>query len=410
MSKREKILVLGLAVIGVLVVLQWSITSVRSGFAAKESEIERLQNVIESRNEAIMKGEANFKRMRLIAQSSLPKSEANAREQYQNWLNEVTKDVDLKPHITMLPPTPVTMKNNTAKPPVVTVYKKLTFTMKAQGTIEQLTKFMHRYYDANYLHRLKSVTVRRLPMQPYQLDISLISECLMLDWAADNQPRPTGSSMKLAKSYDEYVDSIVERNLFSPNNLPPKFSPSLASVRGIKNAPLNQTFAAEDPEKDGIDRYEFVDLPRGVRGDRSGRLTGMITEPGKYEGKVIAYDKGIPARSTEFPFTIQVQEPPVVTAPKVKLDVANFATISSLLIAPKSGVTVIVRSKLEAKDYSLKIGDELKLGELRGVLKGAGSNYADFETDGKIWTVHLDESLGEAFKRKSPAVADAAQN
>jgi preprotein translocase subunit YajC len=58
-----------------------------------------------------------------------------------------------------------------------------------------------------------------------------------------------------------------------------------------------------------------------------------------------------------------------------------------------------VRSKTEGKTLQLRKGDELKLGNLVGKVLDVSPDFLELETEGKRWTVGLDESIADAFKK-----------
>jgi hypothetical protein len=71
------------------------------------------------------------------------------------------------------------------------------------------------------------------------------------------------------------------------------------------------------------------------------------------------------------------------------------------LVSDGKGPQAWVRSKTEGKTLYLRIGDSLKLGDVGGKVVDVGANFMEVETDGKRWTVGLDESLADAFQRSA---------
>jgi len=47
----------------------------------------------------------------------------------------------------------------------------------------------------------------------------------------------------------------------------------------------------------------------------------------------------------------------------------------------------------------LREGENLKLGDIQGKVISIGANFIELETEGKRWTVGLDEPLADAYKR-----------
>ena len=51
------------------------------------------------------------------------------------------------------------------------------------------------------------------------------------------------------------------------------------------------------------------------------------------------------------------------------------------------------------KTLFLREGETLKLGDVQGKVISIGSNFIELETEGKRWTVGMDEPLADAYKR-----------
>jgi hypothetical protein len=137
-----------------------------------------------------------------------------------------------------------------------------------------------------------------------------------------------------------------------------------------------------------------------MRMSRGGELEWTPEANGKYEVKLVAIDTGIPQQRSEQDLTIEVVDPPEPEKPAPKLDIALQAEVSAFVT--REGVPEAwIRSKLEGKTVYLKVGDELSLGSVQGKVVAVGANYMELETSGKRWTVGLDESLADAFRRLS---------
>ncbi len=89
------------------------------------------------------------------------------------------------------------------------------------------------------------------------------------------------------------------------------------------------------------------------------------------------------------------------------MDVASQAQLSGL-VTGRDGPEAWVQSKLEGKTINLKVGDKLSLGSVGGTVVAIGANYLELETDGKKWTVGLDENL--AMPIAAPSRIDKSIN
>jgi hypothetical protein len=69
------------------------------------------------------------------------------------------------------------------------------------------------------------------------------------------------------------------------------------------------------------------------------------------------------------------------------------------LVSDGKGPQAWIRSKTEDKTLFLREGENLKLGDIQGKVISIGANFIELETEGKRWTVGLDEPLADAYKR-----------
>ena len=176
----------------------------------------------------VQKRETSLQRLReagkLLAQwedQSLPADTEAARSLYQAWLVELVDDVGLAgPSVT-------------SSEPVARagLYYTLSFSVRGRGTLEQLTKFLYAFYQADLLHQLRSLTIT--PLQRAQdLDLSFAIETLILEpggaAAAKKDASATPENVyeqfrrrtwrvsdRLASDNLQAYDVIVRRNLFA---------------------------------------------------------------------------------------------------------------------------------------------------------------------------------------------------
>jgi len=333
---------------------------------------------------------AKSKLNRLVSQS-LPSNEEKARAQYLEWL------IDLAEECELIDPLPKTEGDSVEKD----LYQSFKFQLSGTGTIENATKLLYAFHAKDYLHRILRFDMQPLPNSkiPNQLKITLQSEVLALKNAKPDQPPPGNNAPRLEKSYEEYYNSIVGRNIFAPTNTPPAFEKSklVSATLGIK---MDVGLGAKDADPGQVIKYEFEGEPiKGMQLDpETGNLSWTAMELGDYKVAVRATDSGIPAKSSVQWISIKVQEPPPAVKKPKDFDVASQAFVSAL-IADGKGPQAWIRSKTENKTLYLRQGEQLKLGDIEGKVISIGTNFIEFETEGKRWTVGQDESLSDAYKR-----------
>jgi hypothetical protein len=391
MNQREKFLAAGVGAVVLLFVGQSFISSIQSGLNAKKQKIEDLTKTKQNQQLEMTAGLVASQKLNIVAERSLPRSEEKARADYMEWLIELAETTNLED------PIPKFLGESKDKD----TYQSFKFQLMGTGTIENVTGLLHAFYNKNYLHRITQFDIRPVTTgnDPNRLSITLNSEVLALGVAKEKQLPPTSPSNRLVKSLDEYDRIIVDRNLFSPLNVPPKLEPNkvVDAKIGLK---LELSVDAKDPDPNQYVTYElFGDVPKGILIDKdSGKLSWSPSELGEFQVAVKATDSGIPAQSSLQSLTIKVKELPTPPPAPKNFDVASQSVVTAL-ISGANGPEAWVLSKTEDKKYYLRKGDQLKLGGVEGKVIEVGANYMELETDGKRWTVGLDESLAEAYAR-----------
>jgi hypothetical protein len=391
MTPREKVLSIGVGVALTVAVSSYAWSSIQKGFALKQARVDQLRSDIMKRDTAITDGLMDRNKLTAITPMSLPSNSEQAVADYNEWIIDWLAKAELaSPKQTYIGETPEKG-----------VYRRFKFQVSGRGTLENLTSLLYDYYQKNYLHRISQLKISLVPREAYQLDIMLVSEVLALDVASKTQPVPTGTSHRIKRSLAEYSNEIVGRNLFSPANHPPRWSET-ATTEAVRGSPFNFDPGAKDVDAGQKVSYEIVgDAPQGLQiGKEGSGIAWMPDKVGTYTVTLKATDNGLPRQSSEQKLTINVVDPPPVAEPikEVKMDIASQAEIS-FLGSGREGPEAWVRSKLEGKTTYLKIGDKLTLGSVDGTVVAIGANYMELETEGKKWTVGLDENLADAYRR-----------
>ena len=391
LSQREKILAAGVGLILLLFIGNYIWGTISKGFSDKADEIRRLTQQRDDQKLQITAGSIAKSKLNRLVSQSLPSNEEKARAQYLEWLINLADECEL------IDPLPKTEGDSVEKD----LYQSFKFQLSGTGTIENATKLLHAFHAKDYLHRILRFDMQPLPNSkiPNQLKITLQSEVLALKNAKPDQPPPGNNAPRLEKSYEEYYNSIVGRNIFAPTNTPPAFEKSklVSATLGIK---MDVGLGAKDADPGQVIKYEFEGEPiKGMQLDpETGNLSWTAMELGDYKVAVRATDSGIPAKSSVQLISIKVQEPPPAVKKPKDFDVASQAFVSAL-IADGKGPQAWIRSKTENKTLYLRQGEQLKLGDIEGKVISIGTNFIEFETEGKRWTVGQDEPLSDAYKR-----------
>jgi hypothetical protein len=392
MTKRERLLALGVGIVVLALLLQLGINRVRAGFKTKTDRLAALMTAVEKKQQTVRDGFKAKDKLAEVTKRSLPSDPERAVAGYREWLNKITQDSGLESHQNVFEST------RSEKG----LYDSHNFKVSGKGTLPEFVKLLYSFFEKDYLHRVKAIKMSPERGETYLMGFVMDVEVLGLKQASATQPALTEPSKRVSLSLAEYDDRICSRNLFAPANSAPKLQKSV-SVQVAKDSSLDFQAGATDPDAGQTIQYELDgEAPEGLSIDKaSGKLVWLPRELGEYEVTLLAKDNGIPARQSRQTVSIKVIEPPppVKTEEAPKFDVASQSFVNAFLTGVKGQPEVWIRSKTEDKTLQLKIGDELKLGGVVGKVTAIGATYAEFETDGKRWIVGMDESLADAYKR-----------
>ena len=392
MNQREKVLAIAVGSLGALLVGQYGLSSVRKGLQVKQAQVDKLSKEVDDKQLIVDEGMFSIGKLGQLKPSSLPKDDQLARKQYIEWLDSTAHSVFENVVVSNKDPIPVDG-----------AYLKYQFEVGAIGNLDQIVSFMAKFYEKNYLHRMKDLKVASIPDNSL-LRMTTSIEVIALVDADMKQVPPTSPSNKLAKKPEEYAATIMRRNIFGPENQAPKLASSKKERVEIGRS-AEGTVKADDPDKGQALAYEFVgEIPANAEIDSAtGRWKFTPPEKGTYTLLVRAIDNGFPVKVAEQKIEIEVIDPPPPTAPvaeKPKFDPAAQTFITGIVTGRK-GAEVWLFSRTANQTTNAAVGDQIELGQVKGKLVEIGKDFIVVETEGRRWTAGMDESLAEAFKRSA---------
>lgn len=398
MTPRERILAIGVGATIGLLGLQYGFSSLLASINAKETQIDIAQATANKLKDQIDLGERLQRRLNGIKAKSLPTSEELLSGRYAEWLNKLGEEVGMTGNKVTNPVLGKQVKSGKKVSPFTT-YK---FTMQGQCRTDQLLDLMAKYYDKDLLHSITSLKITRTDQHDL-INVAFDSQVIALRVADAKQEFSTASSNRLAKSAEEFQKSIIEHNPFNPPNLPPKLTTS--TQQELKRDEIwSLKLEGSDPELHQV-KFELVSekLPPGLKfSERSGEISGAISELGSYEVIVRATDNGLPAKSSEHKLALKVVDPPPkpVEVEKPKFDAAEQSRVTAM-VGGVRGPQVWVRSLTDGKSFQLSEGDNFEVGTIKAKVLSINlkESFAEFETEGIRWTVGMDSMLKEAFEK-----------
>jgi hypothetical protein len=205
MKRREKILASGL---GLVLALAAGDALYEAAWAhprsTRQNRSEKLHADIAKRLNELRALRRSAKQLDAWRRRSLPHDVAVARSLYQAWLLELVSQAGLDaPHVDSA--NPVSQRGH---------FHSLGFSVRGQGSLEQLVAFLYTLYRGGHLHQVRGLNITPVAQQG-TLDFSLSIEALSLPAAnpTDALAAAPGDVLAFAQLAD--YRPIVERNLFA---------------------------------------------------------------------------------------------------------------------------------------------------------------------------------------------------
>jgi hypothetical protein len=262
MNKRRQILLLGLlALILAFYVGDWLFQTILEG--PRKERLSRkaaLEKKLEEKKADLLAAIRAGKELEAWEARSLPSDPEIAISLYRSWLTELVGYARFDDAYVDAG-SPMDRRG---------LYRTIDFSIRASGTLDQLTTFLFEFYNAGHLHQIRSINITPLSGRE-QLDLAISIETLLVP-TADRTNQLTEVTVDRL-SFDSLADYQVinERNLFG------------FSSRGIH--PTDQTFLTAVVQVDGQPQAWFSDrssdsIFRLVRGEELavGQFQGQVQD------------------------------------------------------------------------------------------------------------------------------------
>jgi hypothetical protein len=264
MNKRRQILLLG--VLGLIVAFyvgDWLFQTILDG--PRKERLNRkaqLEKKLEERKADLLEAIRAGKELESWEARSLPSDPEIAVSLYRSWLTELVSYARFDDAYVDAG-SPMDRRG---------LYRTIDFSIRANGTLEQLTTFLFEFYNAGHLHQIRSINITPLPARD-ELDLAISIETLLVPTADRTNELTTVTVDRLAFDSLSDYQLINQRNLFG------------FSSRGIH--PTDQTFLTAVVQVDGQPQAWFSDRTT----DSVYRLTqGDELAVGQFHGNVQEID------------------------------------------------------------------------------------------------------------------------
>lgn len=285
MNQREKLLLAGIASL-VAVWFGWGLLgSYQDGYDRRVRELAELDGSLFDAGVDARRARQSLHRLETYQGESLPSDPDVARSVYSAWLIDTIQKSGLELGSVKWASTRRYEDAATA----------LTFTATATGKPESVVKLLDAYYRLGVLHQITNLQLRPASEEGAQLSVTMTSIAMIVSGATREAglPEAPRDPTRLAKpAVDDYVTSLVGRNLFASYTPPPPPKPAPAAV--VKETPKPKPSPtpfddAEHAKLTGVVRYgnafeAWVTIL--TTGKRLYLRDGDALEIGQFKGRV----------------------------------------------------------------------------------------------------------------------------
>jgi hypothetical protein len=358
MNKRERTLVLLVGLSLFALAAFFGVRKVTDASRVRRQQIAAAEKAVRDKTQILQLSAEPADRMEEYERRSLPSDLEKARSLYQTWLLNLVKDVGLED--TQVSVLPARSEKG--------VYHVLGFSVSGRGNMPKLVSFLHRFYSADLLHRVRRLHAKRVPGTK-QLDLAVAIDAVSLPTADSTDKLNEQAARKLVYGdLTAYLGIILQRNLSGPANKEPNIELPSELTKYVGDL-VSFTVKSQDPDK--LDRISYGIEGSGLANAKIDAKSGAFEWPagkiGEYEIIVAATDDGYPPKTARQTVKIRIAEKPPESAPpavpKPSFDQAKFAFVTAITEADgKRQAWVSLRA--EGKLLKLFEGDEFQVGQV----------------------------------------------
>lgn len=359
MNKRERILVLLVGLSLLALAAFFGARKVNEAIRARRQQIAAAEKAVKDKTQILRLSAEPAGRMEEYQRRSLPSDLERARSLYQTWLLNLVKDAGFED--TQVSVLPARSEKG--------VYHVLGFSVSGRGNLPKMVSFLHRFYSADLLHRVRRLHVKRVPGTK-QLDLAVAIDAVSLPTADSTDKLNEQAARQLAHGeLTAYLETILKRNLSGPANKEPTIEVPAELTKHVGDV---VAFTVKGQDSDKLDQISYGIEGSGLANAKIDATSGAFQWPaekiGEYEVVVAATDDGFPPKTGRQAVKIRITErppeaPQETAAPKPSFDLAKFAFVTAITEdAGKRQAWISLRA--EGKLLKLFEGDEFQIGEV----------------------------------------------
>lgn len=436
MSERERKLAYIVLALVPLFVLFYVVTSYTSKYTDNRKRILSIGNQIEKEQDLQLSAFNAMRRREYYDRYSLPNDLNRTKIQYEGYLKKLTKECNLD--ITSYSsknsgPNEVFYNGSRGR---VKVFNQLTFELNGKGTLDQITEFLHRFYQLNMVQRISKLNINPILVGgsestkferegPHRISMTIDVLSMV---SAEPTREFDNEYLQVKKSLDEYNASILNRNMFGPANNAPQLSSGTKKSLTESQSPISYQISAVDKDKN--DKLTFELLSTEIKDAKleqpnpdSPRATFScgVLPPGNYSFRVRVTDSGFPNKSTEEEcvLTINKKREIVKVEPEdpVEPPPVRFAGVTQIRAIwgekGKENIEIWIRPTDKKPVY--QVGSTFQLDDKDWTIRKVNLREVQIECEGELLTYDLKgkhDILSSPLRREKilPAGASTTPN
>lgn len=201
---RQQLLLGALILVGVVRAGEWLLTTAVQGpLEQRRARTTELEEEVEKLETVLAEGRRAGKQIEAWRNESLPADPETARTLYRSWLLDRVESARLQ-SATVDSGSPVNRGGGT---------RALPFTIRARGSLDQITRFLYEFSRAAQLHRIQSLDLNPVGASG-QFDVALGIEALMVPGSKRTTLNQQTEPEHLASADLAEYDVISRRNIF----------------------------------------------------------------------------------------------------------------------------------------------------------------------------------------------------
>ncbi len=413
LSKRERIMAIVVAALLPLALIMFLFVYVGGKLADRAEQLTLLETEQRELNLRLAMGRKAAARGEIYRAESLPSDTSKAALKYQAWFADLCEQTLGKQDLNVSMGYPQQVKYGMSE----TVFNRQAFSISGKCTLQQLTKFLYRFYQARILHRIsmfslvpdtEGIGARQRLTGRLRFNMSFDVAALA---TADSDRDFATDQREMLRSLDDYLNVLARRDVFGPPNTPPRLA-TRGSLEFETGQDISVSLAASDADEDQDLKIELVEQSTpAAELVQSDSESAVLTVPplprGRHSFLVRATDNGWPNKSSDLELVIAVDDPqPAETVePDPPTRYAQYAFVSGRTTESGQAVVWIRVPQPEDRLYQLKVGESFELDDRTWTIIEISADQTVIEVDGEHRVYQDRSSLADPVR---PPVSAAA--